>query len=250
MSDTENETPTEPQEPTEPVAPVEPTEEPVAPEAPETPDEPEEPEAPEEPEQPSQPAPPTPEALEKADKSLERSVSTYVGAIGRYQEATGQELFRTGVDLPGIPGFIFDPRQVPLNEEQVTAARMLGGLEVSPPLEADPLSQECTTCKGWGRLRVPTHVPENEIAKCDTCDGYGFTGPRLAQIKASAVPVGPAVASTTATTQLAEPPRDQWGTPLGHPGFGQPPDKWPLEWHNIPTGLEAHVNTTNLQAVS
>ncbi len=238
----------EPQVTDTPTEPTEPLGEPEGPEVPTTPDETPPPPDPELPAEPEQPAVPTPEQLAKADRKFEGAVRRYVQAVETYQEETGQEFFRTGVDLPGMPGFIFDPRQVPLSEEQTTAARMLAGMEVNPPLEDDPLSAQCSTCRGWGNVKTGSLVQGEEIAKCDTCQGHGFVGDRLNRILTSGNKRGGLAVTQYEAAPTGEVPRDQWGTPLGHPGYGQAPDRWPLEWHNIP-GAPAAMNATNLHAV-
>lgn len=202
-----------------------------------------------EPEQEPEQAGPTPEALAKADKRFEGAVTRYLGQVAEYQQATGQEFFRTGVDLPGMPGFIFDPRQVPLNEDQMMGARVLAGMELEPVLLPDPLSEECGTCGGEGSCATPSKVKGEKVVKCPTCEGHGFTGERLTRMLRSGVTTTMESTGASGNGALAPPPLDMFGTPLGHPGFGQNPAQWPAEWHDQLRGM-GYGDSSHLNAVA
>lgn len=198
---------------------------------------------------PAEPSGPTPEALVKAEKRFEGAVLRYLTQVSEYAAATGQEFFRTGVDLSYIPGFIFDPRKVPLDEEQMTGARVLAGLEIEPTFNPDPLSEECRTCGGEGRCATPSKVKGERIVECPTCMGHGFTGERLSVMLKSGVPVQRDTLEPAADGPPPPAPLDAWGTPLGHPGFGQNPGQWPAEWHDQLRGM-GYGNYGSLNAVA
>lgn len=142
----------QPQEPAE--APGSPVEEPEAPETGEDMDEEEQDEdaphtQPEEPEDAY--ARPGTKAFEKAERSLAGSVKTYLSAVARFAEATGQSLIQNEGCLDWAPGFNFHPQVAPLTDEQAQFSRLLLGEAPTPKFAQDPQARECPTCEGWGR---------------------------------------------------------------------------------------------------
>jgi hypothetical protein len=183
--------------------------------------------------------------LEKASRSLERSVQTYTSAVERYLAITQEKVWRDPLSDDKFPGYFYSPDDVPLDESQQAALRLLLGMELLPNLKADPLSHRCDTCDGRGQTDTTSQVQGERYVTCPVCDGHGFVGERLERMKRAGHSV--AATSTTATVEpgLYAPPMDTWGTPLGHPGFGTPPDKWLVEWFDVPGAAHSHVTTNS-----
>ena len=226
-----DETPTEtPQEAPEPATEDEPDE---------TPDDPDEP-----PETPSAPQASEKE-LEKASRSLERSVATYHEAVKRYLSVTGEKLFRDPVSNDKFPGYFYNPDDVPLDEGQQIAMRHLLGMQLMPTLRKDPLSHRCDTCDGHGSVDTDSQVDGERFVICPICEGHGFNGERLERIKRAGHSQAAVPQAVADSPGLYAAPVDTWGTPLGHPGFGTPPDKWLAQWFDVPGAAHSHATVNS-----
>ena len=165
----------------EPVEPQEPDTDDGEPE-PENPDA-EPPEEPLEPEEAPQAVAPkigslTPEQFERAAKSVDRRAESYVKFVAEFAETAEQPISRCPVCLPNVPGFVFDPAQVPWPEYAHEAARTILG---KPPIGEYPMDTQaatCTTCEGYGKVRSGSKVHDQEVLRCLNCNGRGWVGPR------------------------------------------------------------------------
>jgi hypothetical protein len=46
--------------------------------------------------------------------------------------------------------------------------------EQGAPLRVDPNAQVCEVCDGFGMVKLPSHVPNNQVRVCRTCNGAGY----------------------------------------------------------------------------
>lgn len=46
--------------------------------------------------------------------------------------------------------------------------------EQGAPLKDDPNTEVCHTCDGFGVVKLPSHVPENQMRACRDCRGTGY----------------------------------------------------------------------------
>lgn len=178
------------------------------------------------------PAGPSEAEMEKALRSIETRAATFRRFVTTTAEEMGQALVPCAVCDTVIPGFIFDPRVVPLDELQLQAMRALLGIGQEPPFANDPDAHECQRCEGWGRTRTGSKVDGKRLIPCAECAGRGWVGPArdLTPEEVAALP-------NLADVYVApdnEPPasEDVWGTPLGHPEFGVSPQYRDPGWQD------------------
>lgn len=123
------------------------------------------------------------------------------------------------LSLPGMPGFIFDPRVVPLDDDIIRATRELFG-DPSPVERLQATDAfTCPSCDGVGEVLSGSQVPKWKVVECTDCDGKGFKGPRSLK---GEQPVG--VLPSQVQPDSDEPPEeapatDYWGRPRTHLGY-------------------------------
>lgn len=214
----------QPQEPVEaPVSPAEPQEEP---DAPDEQDEEEQDES--EPQEQSQEEPdafarPGSRAFEKAERSLATSVKTYLNAVNRFAEATGQSLILNESSLEWAPGFNFHPQVAQLSEEQAQFARLLLGEGLRPNFAQDPQARECPTCEGWGQVKTGSKINPHTVIRCRQCQGRGYVGPAGQTANGAAPALELAPEPPEGEPVASRDDLDPWGTPPAHPDFGKMP---------------------------
>lgn len=185
-----------------------------------------------EPEPESEPAGPSPEQMEKGFDKVAKGAKRYVSLVASVAEDLGQPLLQCPVCLPQIPGFVFDPSQVPLAQAQLDGIKDLLGESHQPVLKQSPDAEPCNRCDGWGRLLTGSNVPNQQIIQCKVCRGRGWTGPE-ADLHPSEVPALAAVPNVEhdlpgdMTTE-----DDAWGTPRDHPLWGIAPQYRPPDWRD------------------
>ena len=165
----------------------------------------------------------TPEQLDKGFKAVDRRQESYTKFVTDFAAEADQPLARCPVCLPNVPGFVFDPAQVPWAEYQAEAARFILG---KPPIGEYPLDTQaatCTTCEGYGKVRSGSKVHDQEVLKCLNCNGRGWVGPRATR-QPDNLPGLVEVPTLAAEDQPVDVPRkDPWGRSPDDEPFGVMP---------------------------
>jgi hypothetical protein len=239
-----SETTPEPQ-PTEPI-PTEPEPEPT----PETPEEgesnpPAEGDIPEEPAQAEpETEPPQTEGLSQAEwearfAKTDKAYSNYTKAIERIWEEDALPLIPLTISPSAPPGFLHpqDAGRIP-DEVKLPLLDFLG-ITQEAEYEIDRTRPACEKCKGKGKVRTGSEVPEFRTLICDVCQGRGFMQPGGTQANGPGatelvpVPVG------AEPSDLPQGDVDGWGIArllpdgMPNPNFGRTPQYWDT---NFPTG--------------
>jgi hypothetical protein len=225
---------TEPSEPQEPQEPQEPVEAPESPQEPQ--DEPDRrgaedgdpypPEASEEPVSRGL----SEHEFERAAKKLEGAVKRYRAQVAEFMEVSDQPLIESKLDLDFCPGYIFHPQAVPLTEEQEAFARVILGEPIEPSFPQDPHRSECPTCEGWGQVKTGSKVAQQNVVRCDRCNGHGFLRDGQAPAEVSVPNNGPVEPANVVLTPEEQSDEDAWGTPRSHPDWGKSPQYRSPNW--------------------
>lgn len=210
--------------------------EPETTDEPET-DEPEEDETLEEPEIEAEPEPesdPTPEPQghseewwEKAWEASEKEDSAHAAKVGKIFEEEAQAFMVCPMCATGPAGFLTSTQLVP---EQEQVIRQILGMTSPDEYEAMDGASICPKCKGWGKVRTPSLVPEEAVQPCMNCNEKGWTyvpGPGAA-VNPGVFGMPPAAPPTTGNGTDTQPDAeiqypDVWGRPVGHPHYGIAP---------------------------
>jgi hypothetical protein len=125
-----------------------------------------------------QPQPQTPQPTEKQiDKAFEAAAKSAERQGEKVAKLLG--LTEDGV-LPcpccDVPGYVFAGR-APLEGDRLLAVKAVIGEDDVRQYRHDPNAVECENCNGLGKLLRPTKVPDQQLAVCSVCTGYGWHSP-------------------------------------------------------------------------
>lgn len=140
--------------------------------------------------------------------------------------------------LPYALGHYWQGDTAKMTPEQLVAVKASIGEDVLPVYKADPHRRKCTGCDGWGRTATDSHVANEDVVKCEDCDGRGWRDSRrpasVTGLAPAPLPVtnGPAPLPPIHDDPRAEP--DPFGTPPGAPYYG-------VLLHLRPEGWEREV---------
>lgn len=184
MSEAEQEVPEEPEITFEAPEPLEEPDEPAGdPLEEETGDEPADPgeQTEGEPDQePEAPAGKTEAEWDKVFKAVDKLRKDNAGRVGRIFEESANELMDCPLCLNVAPGYLWPPDVAPLDEQQVTAIRMLLNMPVATDYKQSEAFESCPKCDGLGRVRTGSKVQNHEIAECPRCFAKGYVSTSLA----------------------------------------------------------------------
>src|SRR5690242_9772619 len=161
MSEPETEPQTEPTEPeTEPEVPFE---EPEPETGPET-------HAPDEPAAPAMDARDDRE-IDAIYTRLETRAKNYVKSVSEILEGHGVPVHVCEMCLDSYPGLRWTE---PRDEMHAQLVSVVAEVEQGAPLKDDPNAEVCHACDGFGIVKLPSHVPENQMRMCRACNGAGY----------------------------------------------------------------------------
>ena len=187
------------------------------------PGEPEGDPAPDQPEQPPAPAEPTQAQVEAIWANLGRHAEKHRAEVEKRSKDMWPHLAPCPLCLPDAPGFLFPEPGYLGDPGRQMAVRQLLGIEDEPEYESDEQAEVCSRCKGRGKLRTGSLVPEQITRVCPDCSGQGWkahvVAPATPQVFTPAPPA-PVPQPYTGGNGVAF---DAWQRPAGHPHFGRPP---------------------------
>lgn len=159
--------------------------------------------------------------IEKTSKALEKEAARHAARV--------EDLL--GNDFPGLvqcelcwnlaPGFRWDRDP---DDATKTAVRIAIGLPDVSNFAPSATERTCDDCRGLGKVRTGSTVPNRETIICDACAGKGYvaTRPRLNEAAAPAEGAQPEGAAPTFADDGIE--RDMFGTPATDPDYGKMPN--------------------------
>lgn len=110
-------------------------------------------------------------AFEQASKSAETQGRKVAKLLGLPDEGV----------LPcpccDVPGYVFAGR-APLEGDRLLAVKAVIGEEDMRAYKPADNAVECEVCSGYGKLVRPTKVPDQVLAVCTACNGYGWHAPQ------------------------------------------------------------------------
>lgn len=183
------------------------------------PDEPDETEPAVDPEPTPAPEPLTQKQLEAIGRKIDAAAATHENALRRilgddFNEWLPCPLCMTDGHFAPMPAEQRDPAQV----QAVLAA--LGQDGYSELREATWLVR-CDTCDGQGRVRTPSHSPENAVVNCRDCASRGYNEKPPTPVAVPAwTPPAPAQFDYSSSGGPMHNGPDAWGKPAGHPQWG------------------------------
>lgn len=191
----------------------------MTPDAEETPDDEEETEE-TEPEDVEEAAPGL--SQKQIEQRWERIGKAGLAYINRLQGILAEDFgdFRLSpLSLPGMPGFIFDPNVVPLDDEIVRNVRELFG-DPSPVERLQATDAfTCPSCNGVGEVLSGSQVPKYRVVLCLDCEGKGFKGPREIKGGTPTAQLPSQAGQQPEEVPEEAPETDHWGRPKHHPGY-------------------------------
>jgi hypothetical protein len=161
MSEVEQEEQTEPETPAEPVEPD---------------SEPDEEDAELEPEPEPEPEPELDEPRDEVEaeaiyKRLDTRGANYVKSIGEILQGSGVPVVICEMCADAYPGIRWEK---PGDELHAKLVEVVVEAEQGAPLKDDPNTETCAACDGFGIVKLPSHVPENQMRMCRACNGAGY----------------------------------------------------------------------------
>lgn len=187
--------------------------------------------APAEPEQ-AEPEAVTPEEYEKRAKATERALAAYSKKITEIWAEDGLHLIPCPLCTFGATqGFVDERDAGRIPDEVVKLALSFLGRAAATDYEDDQEHRECPRCKGLGKVKTGSRVPQWETLTCSACQGTGMSPP----------PQGlsgqPATAPLAVVQDNGQQPdaqyadADEWGEPRllpdgrDNPNFGKMPHR-------------------------
>ena len=124
---------------------------------------------------------------------------------------------------PATPGFIWPNEIVPLLPADKAAVKLSIGEGVDPEYKTSDDAYTCVKCGGLGKYKTGSHVAQQVLISCDTCNGRGWLGQRsLSSTPVSQNgPVEPVFAAVGSDEQ--KPTSDPWGRLPDDPHYGTLP---------------------------
>lgn len=160
---------------------------------------------------------------EQQQQQIGALASSYVEAV---RELLGDDFDNLIVSpLDWIPGFLWRPDLVPLEEDVKTQVWAL--LQMEPPIVYPPApdARGCEACSTTGMQRTGSSAAGHELKTCLVCGGVGW----VANVTVPAVQGAAGGLAAATPTHLPPPPGtglpDAWDRPAGHPHWGIRPSE-------------------------
>lgn len=176
------------------------------------------------------PAAPQPEPLTEAKaEAIFSAMDRYKGVVAREVEKRADVLFADLEPCPlcmgggPAPGFYFP--QLPEPDQtmrRMAVAAALGG-DGQPDYPADPDTEKCERCDGYGQTRTGSHAPGQETRACPGCSGQGWKQKMAPMPVFQMTPAPPQPVAPLMPQPFGNGGGDPWGRPVGHPHYGQNP---------------------------
>jgi hypothetical protein len=159
--------------------------------------------------------------VEKASRSLEKESARHAARVEDVMGPDFAALVPCELCWDLAPGFRWDREP---DEATKAAVRIAIGLPDVSNFAPSATERTCDDCRGLGKVRTGSTVPNRETITCDACAGLGY------------VPTRPRLNGATAPPEQADAPdapaafpddgiaRDMFGTPSTDPDYGKMPN--------------------------
>jgi hypothetical protein len=111
---------------------------------------------------------------EERHKRAEKEFRRYTNAVGRIYEEDALAYLPCPLCADAPAGFVHPASAGTYPDDVMGAVMMLLGQTDAENVKADPYSNVCLTCVGWGVVRTGSHVPNQETRTCLDCKGVGY----------------------------------------------------------------------------
>jgi len=159
--------------------------------------------------------------VEKASKSLEKEALRHGNRVQEIMGPDYEALVPCELCWQLAPGFRWDREP---DEATKTAVRIAIGLPDVSNFAPSATERTCDDCRGLGKVRTGSTVPNRETVTCDACSGKGYvaTRPRLNTETVEAAPDGDPAGGVPFHDDGVQ--RDMFGTPITDPDYGKMPN--------------------------
>lgn len=159
--------------------------------------------------------------VEKASKSLEKEAIRHGNRVEEIIGPDFTNLVACELCWNLAPGFRWDTAPT---EDVSARVRIAIGLPDVSNYAPSSTEHTCDDCRGLGKVRTGSSVPNQETAKCDACAGKGYVGTRARVNTETGESFEDVTGDALAPTVDDGIERDMFGTPATDPDFGKMPN--------------------------
>ena len=141
--------------------------------------------------------PETPEDIDELYAKLSTRAKNYVKSVSEMLEGKSLPAAVCEMCVDCYPGLRWIE---PQDETHAQLIAIAGAMDEESLFNDDPHAIECEDCKGYGRVKLPSHVFTNKSRKCRRCNGAGY----LERNAQSGTPQAPTPADTNGTSEVPE----------------------------------------------
>lgn len=117
---------------------------------------------------------PTQEEWEARFTYADRTFATYAKKIEAKWAEDAVHLVRFNLDPAAPPGYLDMRNKGHVEDDTKAAALGFLGFDGESGMKADPHSETCKVCDGWGLVTTGSKVPNNDTRQCLDCRGLGY----------------------------------------------------------------------------
>lgn len=121
--------------------------------------------------EPEQPSSETDAEIEALYTKLETKAKNYVKGMGELLEDKGVPVALCELCADAFPGIRWSE---PRDDMHAAMLGVIGAAGGESPLLEDADARMCEKCGGYGAVKLPSHVPGNEMRTCRACNGAGY----------------------------------------------------------------------------
>lgn len=159
--------------------------------------------------------------VEKASQQLEKEAARHANRVEQIMGPDFAALVPCELCWQLAPGFRWEREP---DDDTKTAVRIAIGLPDVSNFAPSATERTCDDCRGLGKVRTGSTVPNRETITCDACKGLGYVPTRPRQNTEADV-VAPVLSTPGAGVVVDDGiERDMFGTPATDPDFGKMPN--------------------------
>jgi hypothetical protein len=109
--------------------------------------------------------------IEAIYKKLDTRAANYIKSAAEIVGDESVPLEVCEMCKDGYPGLRWAE---PQDELHANLLSVVSEQEQGAPLRVDPNAEVCHVCDGFGMVKLPSHVPNNQVRVCRACNGAGY----------------------------------------------------------------------------
>jgi hypothetical protein len=109
--------------------------------------------------------------IEAIYKRLDTRAANYIKSAAEIVADESVPLQVCEMCKDGYPGLRWAE---PQDELHANLLHVVSENEQGAPLKVDPNAEVCHVCDGFGMVKIPSHVPNNQVRSCRACNGAGY----------------------------------------------------------------------------